>query len=425
MTDFISIPASESQGIVEIPFTMFADPVPAIGDAVHLDVANMVFQKATACYRNNVVGILDADGRIISSGLAMGLTGLTPKADYFLKAFNDPFGFEQFGALGSLPTNWAPIRTTAIFEQAQSFKMAAGRAAFWSVSYLKTIGSPTYDLFFQIRASDKTTVLAESEHFPASDIGTPVSYRVVLTRWFDLYRSDDGDAVLYLVLCADTSELDDYNYVEWGYYTTGDEVGYADGDRWSSDGTNWTEYSDDDLSFYINLTNLDVVDPVSGIYPVNISSTHPFETDEAPYTVHHPMIKVGRAITETILDVSIKRISPKILIDDPTTVISESGSDFKIHPYGWFSGMDIEKALLLYKMGPTDSDWAFVTHQKYIFTQGVNNHQKLLFKMKRVAGSPNSTLSVAAILSGRESNTEEMIVPGTAVYVGRVFLIGT
>ncbi len=148
-------------------------PAPGIGNAVHQDPATGLVYRADPVYRNNIVGVLGADNKVIRSGPVENLSGLVNGSVYYL-AFPDTTTAAYYSP--SLDVSYSVRYDSTNYSASQGFQVTINAAVYIIRLWMEKVGSPTTgNVFLEIRSDDGTgkpssTVLATSESLPIADL---------------------------------------------------------------------------------------------------------------------------------------------------------------------------------------------------------------------------------------------------------------
>lgn len=330
-------------------------PAPSVGDAVHFEMSDGKYYLANPLTRRNIIGMMDGDGNVIRFGPCGGLSGLTANAMYYLKWPTLSLGVET----GVTTGDHFNVRKDVVdeFSHAQSFPGQSGKIIALVALPMYKYGTPSgfngVHLALKEAGTGSKSTLARSETIPLADIPeswTSAAENHTHYRFFDPYPLD-GAKQYMIGLCTDTNSVDPSYFLRVLGQASGN--GYANGQRYYSSGAqygipeeweSWYNPADgSDLNMQIWWFDVDGLTP-------NISIAHPFEHADADVTCYHPIIKLGRASSTTVLDLNIERMETISFLESQTMdYLSAITNQFVYQPWGAVNTYGCERLLLLYK----------------------------------------------------------------------------
>ena len=357
------------------PITVTPSVYANIGEAVHRDKDTNTLYRADCYLRNNVIGVIDGRGNLVTSGVARNVGNLTEGSNYYLYTTSTTKSVTGSG------TTTYPIRYDAsTYSQSQSFTNMGGRALLGVTGYFTVTGSPNYNLYFELRSNNAVSgtpdaVLTRSEYIHPDNVKTAEN----LTLLFNPPILIPDGLTYHLCLQADTTSTSTTDYVSIGGYTT-TSYGYR---CYSNSSDVWTKSTLTNLG-PMTLLFTSVLSPGT---ECNISSSL---APTSTLRIFRPYI-VGKAMNSTDLFVDIIPL-PYVLYTDTGTILtatSPTPKDFFVanitNPY------NCTKAFVTLKLMTNTKD-------KYAYAQVL------------LAGQLDSTVLKSAALSWATSSVQSSTI---------------
>ena len=320
-----------------ILFDVLSEGVPQaqVGDAVHLDSATQTIFRGDPVYRNTIVGVKQGDGRVISTGPAVNLKGLVAGSTYYVTLPTPTAGVVITGS----STGYLPFRKdNTNYGLSQSFTGADNKVLAYVryPAYQAHSGgiTPAYPMHLELRSDDgagkPTAVVLDRAAALYPSNGS------VVFVFYGKYRLSAG-VIYHLVFNSDTMPVNGTDYMEF-VYASGNP--YADGQScYCSNVGAWTVNTGWDL--LMSIYWYDLLDTSIR----NISATHPFVSANGPASLFQPVIEVGQAVSDTVLNVSVRTKAGVLIYSDTTSEIQYAGGT--TYARGTFGGPVYQKELNL------------------------------------------------------------------------------
>lgn len=344
--DAFSVTVASRNTIPAIGDYVEGSPAALVGDAVHYEPSDNKYYRANPFTRPNVVGVKDGFGKIVVSGPAARVPGLSAGGDYYLKC---PAVSEYDLYTGSSMAVYATLDATTTMH-AQGFQVSAsGRVVVAAKLWITAnyVCWRKYTLSIEIRPDNgsgnphATTVLARSEEVYDADVqqNSVTGSKAVVFRFFEYAELSSGTQY-HLVLrftgqrVPMTSSLPAMNFRVWGgsLFNGGGQWKTYTAGTWSADASN-------DMAMALYLAD------VSSTSSTNITTTHPFSTaDYAPVMAMLPVLMVGRASSASELFVTVDRRWPDVLFQNTVDVFSGESK----HAIGLVPTLSVERLIVLF-----------------------------------------------------------------------------